>query len=75
MTEIPMPLISYWYQALSSPFGIELVCSDPESVRNKLYSARAEAKDPDLDQISACMSPFDPAKLWLVKKNPGGGAL
>lgn len=64
------PLLSYWYRALSSTRGIELICSDPEQVRNKLYAVRAGVHDPDLDQISACLSPFDPAKLWLVKRNP-----
>jgi len=64
------PLLNYWYRALSSPFGIEVVCSDAEGARTRLYTARKEAKDPDLDQISVCLSPFDPMKLWLVKKRP-----
>ena len=64
------PILSYWYRALSSPRGIELVCSDPESTRMKLYAARREAKDTDLEGIAVCLSPFDPHKLWLVKKRP-----
>lgn len=62
------PILNYWYRALHSPLGIELVCSDPAAMRPKLYVARKEAKDSDLDQISICLSPFDPMKLWLVKK-------
>jgi hypothetical protein len=63
------PVINYWYMALSSPLGIEILCSDIESVRSRLYQARREVKDSDLDQISVCLSPFDPEKLWMVKKN------
>lgn len=61
------PIMSYWYQALSSPFGIELVTSDVEALRSKLYSLRKSAQDEDLAKISICTSPFDPCRLWLVK--------
>jgi len=61
------PILNYWYRALHSPDGIAIVCSDVEGARNRLYTARKEAKDPDLNQISMCNSPFDPMKLWLVK--------
>jgi hypothetical protein len=64
------PILNYWYRALHSPFGIELVCSDPPGLRSRLYAARKDAKDTDLDQVSVCLSPFDPMKLWLVKRNP-----
>jgi hypothetical protein len=62
------PILNHWYRALHSPLGIELVCSDAEGMRSRLYAARREAKDTDLDQISICQSPFDPMRLWLVKK-------
>jgi hypothetical protein len=62
------PILNYWYQALSSPLGIEIVTSSPETTRAQLYTARKESKDRDLDQISICLSPFDPMKLWLVKR-------
>ena len=62
------PVLHYWYAALSSELGIELNCSDAEPVRQRLYAARREVKDPDLDQISVCVSPFDPMRLWLVKR-------
>ena len=64
------PILNYWYRALSSPFGIEIICSDPEGTRAQLYAARREAKDTDLNNISITPSPFDPAKLWLVKRSP-----
>jgi hypothetical protein len=64
------PLLNHWYRALHSPFGIELVCSDPEGTRQRLYAARREAKDQDLEQVAICLSPLDPSKLWLVRKEP-----
>ena len=61
-------MVAYWYQALHSPFGIELICSDPEGARSRLYAARKAAQDAELNSIAITSSPFDPAKLWLVKK-------
>jgi len=63
-------VLSYWYQALASPLGIQVVCSDPDKIRARLYTARKEAKDFDLAQIAVCSSPFDPTRLWLVKRSP-----
>lgn len=62
------PVLQFWYSALSSDLGVELVCSDAESVRTRLYTVRREAQDADLDQISLVTSPFDPMRLWLVKR-------
>lgn len=72
--DLTEPILNYWYRALHSPFGVELVCSEPDLVRPRLYNARKEAKDLDLDQVSICSSPLDPMKLWLVKKAPKDGA-
>lgn len=62
--------LQYWYAALASPYGIELVCSDITRAQNALYSARKEVQDEDLMKVSICHSPFDPARLWLVKRVP-----
>jgi hypothetical protein len=69
-TDIKEPILSLWYRALHSSHGIELVCSDADSIRQRLYGARREAKDTDLNQVSLCISPFDPFRLWLVKRKP-----
>jgi hypothetical protein len=69
MTDFKEPILSYWYQALSAPHGIELICSDTEKVRQRLYVARREARDTDLDGLALCISPFDPTKLWIVKRS------
>lgn len=65
------PSLELWYRALSSPFGIEIDSSSFEQVRAKLYHLRREAQDPDLEQIAICRSPFNPDRIWLVKKAPG----
>lgn len=62
------PLLNYWYRALHSELGVELICSNVESFRAKLYTARREAKDPDLTAVSITISPMDRNKLWLVRK-------
>jgi hypothetical protein len=68
MPDFKEPLLSHWYRALHSPHGVEILCSDFDAVRQKLYQARAEAHDPDLSAIALCASPFDNTKLWLVKR-------
>lgn len=70
--EIKEPILNYWYRALHSPHGIELICSDPEAIRARLYAARKEVRDLDLEQISTVLSPFDPMKLWLIRKDRKG---
>ena len=70
MTAERLPVLHHWYAALSSEHGVELACSDAEAVRLRLYAARREAKDEDLEQIGIAISPFDPTRLWLVRKKP-----
>jgi len=62
------PSLELWYRALHSPFGVEVQCSDSVAVQQKLYRIRNELQDVDLQKVSVCQSPFDPTKLWLVKR-------
>ena len=63
--------LNLWSMAISTPYGVEIECQpDFESVRQKLYRARAEVKDPDLDRLALCQSPFDPGRAWIVRKDP-----
>ena len=70
----PMPrkssegVTELWYQALASPYGIEVQTNDTRRLMTRLYNARKATQDQDLEQISLCESPFDPLKLWLVKR-------
>lgn len=59
-----------WYSALASPFGIIVETDDTEKLKARLYAARSEAMDPDLQNISIKVSPFNPSHLWLVKRKP-----
>jgi tricorn protease-like protein len=72
--EPAVPMLSYWYQALSSPYGVELICSDIEHTRQHLYRARKESRDLDLDQLGLCISPFDPSRLWIIRKDTKNGS-
>lgn len=63
--------LNLWYAALGSQLGVVIACNSPgdtEKVRQKLYSLRKEANDPDLDSISVVQSPTNPIQLWLVKR-------
>lgn len=66
----PAPaLLSLFYQALASKYGIALAVSDISQAKAKLYKARAESGDSDLSQISIHQSPSLPeSELWLVKR-------
>lgn len=63
-------MLEFWYRAFASALGVVLRTSDPERMKQKLYAARREALDPDLESIAIVQSPVDPNnELWLVKKN------
>lgn len=66
------PILNYWYRALHSGVGVEIICSDVEYTKQRLYTVRRESKDEELKKISIVQSPFDPQKLWLVKRKSDG---
>lgn len=61
-------MLEHWYAALSSDYGVVIRCSDRERTRQRLYAARKEAQDPDLDDLSICFSPTNSSDLWIVKR-------
>lgn len=63
-------LLEFWYSALRSPKGVVIETDDPERLKQRLYKARTEAYDTDLDGVSIVQSPTTPNQLWLVKKRP-----
>ena len=64
-----MNLLTFWYEALASKFGIVLAVSDPALAKARLYAVRKENGDPDLDAVSIRTSPLLPSEeLWLVKQ-------
>lgn len=61
--------IEFWYQALRSEIGIEVETDNPERLRQRLYKERTESMDSSLNNLSIIISPSDPFKLWIVKRN------
>lgn len=58
------------YQALSTPYGIEVVVvsGSVSSARQKLYAARRAAMDPALAQLQFRASPHNPTQaIWITK--------
>lgn len=65
MTSETPSLLSYWYHALRSEYGIALTTPN-EHLEKHLYDARAEAKDPDLDCLM--IARMRNGEFWIVKK-------
>lgn len=59
------PLLSYWYKALRSEYGIALKVQG-DHMEKHLYDARAKAKDPVLDSLM--ITRMRNGELWIVKK-------
>jgi len=56
------------YTALGSPIGIECEAPDVAFAIQKLYKARRDAQDPDLDCLQFRRCPHAPdSKVWIVK--------
>ena len=56
------------YQALGSPLGLELPCSDITKVRAKLYAARVASKDITLNTLQFRAAPSGKAILIIKGK-------
>lgn len=62
-------MLEYLYAALRSRFGVVFRHNGEfEPVRQKLYKAREEAKDPDLAALGFVKSPTADDEIWVVKK-------
>lgn len=57
------------FTALESPRGIAVATSDPDGLRQRLYSARRKSPEPDLFKpLAFLLSPSAPkSELWIVK--------
>ncbi len=56
------------YQALGSPIGIEVTAPDVAFAIQKLYAAKRQAGDPDLDCLQFRRCPQAPnERIWIVK--------
>lgn len=61
------------YQALRSPLGIEVTITEgtPAQVAQRLYAARREACDEELESLSIVQPPS--GGLWIVKRKQDNG--
>ena len=70
-------LEQFWLAALASDVGIAIPTDNRALLRQHLYKARGEMKDPRLDEITMIMPEEPEDEIWLVHRdadNPGGTA-
>lgn len=63
-----LPLLELWYLALRAELGIKVQSDNPENLRPRLYAARAEAGDPQLEELSIFMPPEPAGELWIMRR-------
>lgn len=60
--------LEHWYAALRSQSGVRVRILEGEkpNAKAKLYKARKDALDPQLDALTITDSPTEPTELWIV---------
>ncbi len=62
------------YQALHSPLGLVVRGPNFNTTQQRLYKARRESGDPELDRLQFRRSPFEPEhEVWVVKGQKESG--
>jgi hypothetical protein len=61
-------LLEYWLLALKSEVGIAISTDNRAMLRQQLYKARYDAKDPRLDNLVMVM-PEKEDEIWLVHRD------
>jgi hypothetical protein len=61
-------LLDLWITALKSKVGISIQTDNRTLLRQHLYRARAEAKNPKLDEL-VMLIPAKEDEIWLVHKD------
>ena len=64
-------LVDLWLAALNATLGIKIVTDDRALMRQHLYKARAESKNPSLDDLVMIL-PEKEDEIWLVHKDADG---
>ena len=59
--------LHFLYEALESEIGIAIPVSEPEILRNLLYTARRTSKDIDLDGLILWV-PAKLSEVWITHK-------
>lgn len=63
-------LRSILYTALAEPVGVVLRTSNTERARQRLYKARRDTADPDLEVLQIRLSPVEDGDLIICKGAP-----
>lgn len=61
-----LPVLELWYEALRRGIGIVIETNDPTDLKNKLYRARRDAGDPDLEKLMILSSPTNPTGEIMI---------
>ncbi len=61
-------LVDLWQAAVNAEVGIAIPTDNRQLLRQHLYRARVEAKNPDFDDIVMIL-PENETELWLVHKD------
>lgn len=61
-------LLDLWLAAYNSKVGIAITTDNRTLLRQHLYRARAEARNPDLDTVTMIL-PEKEDEIWLVHKD------
>ena len=64
-------LLELWLAALKSEVGVAIPTDNRKVLRQHLYRARAEANNPELEEI-VMLLPEREDELWLVHKDADG---
>jgi len=59
--------LEFLYQALGSPPGIVVASANIQLSIQRLYKARSESGDPELDCIQIRRSPDRPDEIWIIR--------
>lgn len=67
-----LDLVQFLYRALDAEVGIVVRTSDVNLLRNRLYTCRRQAQNPDFEALTFSPSRTAPTtELWIVKNGKG----
>jgi hypothetical protein len=60
------------YAALAAEIGVCVETDNREGLRRKLYIARRDSRDPELDGLSLILSPENESHVWIMHNGTTG---
>lgn len=62
-------MLAYLFQAMASPFGIVILTTNQELLRQRLYQERKKLNDPLYECLQFRISPSSEGEIWIIKGN------